>query len=200
MNQVLQMKKATLISLVIGSWFGLSIMQQVMADTSVIGGGALENSRGAVRINIVAGNMNAQSNITAIALGSQFGNEVHLFQKVKGGFNAFGNLTALIEGKAFVGVSGLTQISQISGSGNEEANTALVGIGSLQPMQPASLNQQHGLFDNSVIQEGGDGSRKVGMTGQAFNNASGVLQVSQVAGNGNRVANSFSLQIKGATP
>ena len=200
MNQVLQMKKATLISLVIGGWLGLAIMQQVMADTSVIGGGALENARGAVRLNIVAGNMNAQSNLAGITLGSQMKNGVRSFQKVGSGFNAVGGLMAFIEGKAFVGVSGLTQVNQVSGSGNEEANTALVGIGSLQPMQPASLNQQHGLSDNSVIQEGGDGSRKVGMTGQAFNNASGVLQVSQVAGNGNRVANSFSLQIKGATP
>lgn len=200
MSQVLQMKKAILISLVIGGWFGMALMQKTMADTSVIGGGALENARGAIRLNIVAGNTNAQTNDASIRLGSQSGNEVHLFQKVKGGFNAVGNLTALIEGQAFVGVSGLTQANQVSGSGNEEANTALVGIGSLHPMQPASLSQQHGLTDNHVIQEGGDESRKASITGQAFNNASGVLQVSQVAGNSNRVANSFSLQIKGATP
>ncbi|OBS08115.1 hypothetical protein [Acidihalobacter prosperus] len=168
---------------------------------SLIGGQALQGASGALGLNIAAGNGNVQANLGSLAVGSLAGSEARLSQSAVSS-SAGGQLGATITGQVFAGASGLLQANQASGSSNEEANSAAIGLGSVHALTAGGLGQQLAAVPNGAGKSGNadGGSRTASISAQAFDRAHGVLQVSQAAGNDNRLANGFSLQVEGAVP
>lgn len=184
MTKVLNMKSHFLFSLIcVGCVAGLYVPSS-MADSNT-------------ELSIVNAILSMQSNaaVTADSPGSIPGST--LINLCSGS----GSLVALIGGHAFSGLNGILQLNQASGVANLEANSVAIGVGGAEALAKVQLNQQFAPQGPGAETLGSQsGLKKVSISSQAFNNANGILQVSQAAGIGNRLANKFSLQIQGGSP
>lgn len=160
---------------------------------------ALGNVRGAISINIAAGNSNAQLNARALAIAphGKSTTRINALQFVQE--NSVGgilNATARIKDHAFSNAIGLISINQTSGTGNIQENNMAINFGisgvTLNENALAKASATPDSFDESVITPQGD--RAVSISDTAFKQARGVVQVNQVAGTGNISANRFALQ------
>jgi hypothetical protein len=101
---------------------------------------------------------------------------------------------ATIGGTAFAGSSGITQVTQASGSGNIEANAAFIGIGFAgNPLNEVSLSQIRA--GAPLVNPSGPYYGHTSMSPGAFAGATGVVQVEQAAGNNNTAANVLSVHV-----
>lgn len=164
------------------------------SDTTMIGGSSFAGASGTRAINQAAGVGNQEANVALITVSpakATLSIDQYSYGPLK---NSSKGGSATISGTAFAGSSGITQVTQASGSGNIEANAAFIGIGYTgAPLDAVSLSQMRG--GAPLVNPGGPYYGHTSMSPGAFAGASGVVQVEQAAGNNNTAANVLSVQV-----
>lgn len=170
-------------------------------DTNVIDGNAFQGAKGVIHINTTSGDLNRQSNLTAISVSSQGPaiavnvNEQPNATDVQ--YTDSKHASAFIGAHAFSGVSGLLSINQASGQANTQANNIAIGS-STQGVAVAD-----NILDTTAAGHAGQNKKEVdplmdqhiGIADTAFQGTSGLVQVNQTAGSSNSTANNFALRI-----
>lgn len=158
---------------------------------------AFSGANGAVSVNMVAGDLNLQSNMRSLASGNQAQAMAMAQQRHSNDTPDLpAQAIATIGDNAFRNASGLVSINQASGSGNTELNSVVVTLAQqgireasydfLSSSGPASAEQrQQGIPGTSAPPT----NRKVAVESSAFQGFDGVLQLNQIAGSGNASGN-----------
>ena len=173
---------------------------QHYSTQAVIQDMALEGSSGVIGVNIAAGNSNAQLNARALAVS--FGQgvasaSVHAAQRVQVPGDAPDSAVSLIQGSAFSNASGMISVNHASGVANAQVNDIAIGfaIGGVavteSELSLTVTGQPGGQSGREQIQQ----HREAAISGSAFEGASGVVQINQLAGSGNATSNSFGLTV-----
>lgn len=152
---------------------------------------------GALGVNQAAGVNNAQANSALIANGGSVTAGASSTNQQALVTTTTGAASAAIQGNAFSGTSGLTQVNQTSGAGNLQRNATVIVTGDASGVASVSDTAL-----SAAISKGGpagannlnDQFRTASISGDAFRGVSGVLQVNQSAGIGNVTANVFVLR------
>ena len=175
----------------------------VMADSGVsaINNADIQNSgvqyKGNYNVNQASGDQQQQTNVRAIAIGTEAGATTSVIQKITTPANPSMNATATISGTSFSNGNGVLGINQGAGANNQMANVARISISAApQAVDDSALSQQNVAFLPSSGATGTPtGSRQVATSDQAFTGSRGVIQVNQSAGVGNRMANTLSIRV-----
>lgn len=172
-------------------------------NTSVIGGNAVTEVSGLVRVNLTSGDGNVQQNAAALAYSN--GISAAVVEGVQSteviSTNGLQILNTSIEDFAFGGALGIVQVNNSSGTGNAQFNGAAIAIGELGGFAIVELNDEQMMDEagpTSVGQSSSDDSTvisSVGLSPDAFKNATGIIQVNQTAGNNNVSSNSFTMSV-----
>ncbi|PMZ88339.1 MULTISPECIES: adhesin [unclassified Pseudomonas] len=175
----------------------------VMADSGVgsVNNATLQDSgtqyRGNFNVNQAAGDQQQQSNVRAIAIGTQAGAITSVRQKITTPANPSMDATATIGGSSFSNGNGVLGVNQSAGANNQMANAMSISISAApQAIDDSALSQQNvALLPNSGVTGSPNGSRQAVTSDQAFTGSRGVIQVNQSAGVGNRMANTLSIRV-----
>lgn len=191
---------ATVAALAAGSAFAEDLYitnGQLLGTNATIENGVAVGASGHVAVNETAGSNNVQNNAAVLATGGSVavGNLLSSQQAVVTGTTGAAN--ASIQGNAFSGATGLTQVNQSSGAGNLQHNAAVIVSGDVSGVASVSDTAL-----SAAISKGGpaghnnlnDQYRTASISPNAFQGASGVVQVNQSAGIGNVTANVFVLR------
>src|SRR3546814_10506097 len=109
------------------------------ADSAIIGGHDHQGSAGNIGVNAAAGNNNQQANAAAIALGeTSIATGIVIQHQGETSRGRNGTATSLIEGGAFANSSGRIAVNVAGGSDNQQANLALIALGSEGQVATAS--------------------------------------------------------------
>ena len=167
-------------------------------------------SSGSLMVNTAAGDSNQQQNVLAIAHATtgvaqatvdsrqdwQVGGAARL------GPLQGGNYSARIDGTSFRGAQGLTAVNQSAGAGNQQVNAVAIAIGpsatatvAIAQANDAVLGQVAAAQDGQSGGQPATGRRTLSIDGSAFSGASGIVQVNQIAGVGNRTSNVVTFAI-----
>lgn len=158
---------------------------------------AFAGANGAISVNMAAGDLNLQSNVRALASGTQ-GNATATTQQLQ--LNDTSSLPThaitRIGGDAFRNASGMVSINQASGNANTEINSVAVTLAQ-QGIREASDDflSSSGIASAERRQQEIPGTpastthRKVAVESSAFQGFDGVLQLNQIAGSGNTTGN-----------
>lgn len=170
---------------------------------SRVDGNAFTGASGAIAINLAAGDLNRQTNVRAIAVGTRAiaGTDVRQSSRRDLATAPDGDL-AVIAGNALSGASGIASINQASGAGNASFNAVSLALaqqgiretdddGTLSAAF-ASAGQQHGFEQGGVTTKG----RVASVESTALQGFEGVLQLNQVAGSGNDTGNTLAMSIQ----
>ncbi|MBV4519006.1 adhesin [Pseudomonas sp. SWRI74] len=174
-----------------------------MADSSVksLNNADIQDSgtqyRGNFNVNQAAGDQQQQTNVRAIAIGTEAGATTIVNQKLNTPANPSMNATATIGGTSFSNGNGVLGVNQSAGANNQMANVMRISISAApQAIDDSVLSQQNvALLPSSGATGTPTGSRQVVTSDQAFTGSRGVIQVNQSAGVGNRMANTLSIRV-----
>lgn len=163
-------------------------------DSTTLGAFDTSGSKGVITINQVAGVGNQETN-NLLVVNNGVGH-LEVDQLSTGDVVPATTVSAKITSVAGLGNSGLLQINQASGNGNQLANAAFIGISAdaLQPLSPVTLSQTRADSTGTVF-SGLPFQGHATIDPAAFSGASGVVQIGQVAGNNNLTANVVSLRV-----
>ncbi|WP_439448267.1 hypothetical protein [Stenotrophomonas sp. ATs4] len=172
-------------------------------DVARIDGHALAGANGAIAVNQAAGDLNVQANLRGIANGDRADVAINARQLQQGNRVLSGPLqaTAFIGGDALAGASGIASINQASGI----ANTTLNVVSATLARQGIRETDDTALAaEGSALAGGRDdtgrgvatGTRSAGVASTALRGFDGVLQLNQIAGNGNDTANVLGLVVQ----
>lgn len=172
-------------------------------DVARIDGHALAGATGAIAVNQAAGDLNVQANLRGIAEGDRADVAINARQLQQGNRVLSGPLqaTAIIGGDALAGASGIASINQASGI----ANTTLNVVSATLARQGIRETDDTALAaEGSALAGGRDdtgrgvatGTRSAGVASTALRGFDGVLQLNQIAGNGNDTANVLGLVVQ----
>ena len=172
-------------------------------DVARIDGHALAGATGAIAVNQAAGDLNVQANLRGIAEGDRADVAINARQLQQGNRVLSGPLraTAYIGGDALAGASGIASINQASGI----ANTTLNVVSATLARQGIRETDDTALAaEGSALAGGRDdtgrgvatGTRSAGVASTALRGFDGVLQLNQIAGNGNDTANVLGLVVQ----
>ncbi|NUT78542.1 adhesin [Pseudomonas sp. C1C7] len=175
----------------------------VMADSKVtaVDTANIQNSgsqyKGNFNVNQAAGDQQQQTNVRAIAIGTEAGATTSINQKITTPANRSINATANIGGTSFSNGNGVLGVNQGAGANNQMANAMRISISAgPQAVDDSALSQQNvALLPSSGAAGTQTGSRQVVTSDQAFTGSRGVIQVNQSAGVGNRMANTLSIRV-----
>lgn len=112
------------------------------------------------------------------------------------GAPAAGLNLVILGGEALASARGVVSLNQAAGTGNLQQNSVQVGrtLAAVGPNDAALALRPGG--GGPVARPGADPSRNVAIMARgALEGASGVVQVSQVAGNANMTSNAISIRI-----
>ena len=162
------------------------------SDTTLIGPSSFSGASGIRAINEAAGVGNQEANAAVVTTIPTHLDITQYSYGVLKNISKSGEAT--IAGNAFAGSSGITQVTQASGSGNIEANAAFIGIGFAgAPLDAVSLAQMRG--GAPLVNPNSSYSGHTSIAPTAFAGATGVVQVEQTAGNNNIAANVLSVHV-----
>lgn len=178
------------------------VAENEIIEQSVISGSFMDNT-GLTAVNVAAGHANIQHNAVALAAGGQAaGSAIVMIGQAAGDAPATADgAHAFIGNYAFAGNTGVVQVSQIAGSGNVHANAVAIALGI--EGQVVAATQLAGTFSGPAPNGAGNDAPQslvLEIDETAFKGAHGLVQVAQSAGTGNRVANSFALNVQSASP
>ena len=170
---------------------------------SRVDGGAFSGATGALALNVAAGDLNQQSNLRAIAIGTRAIASTDVRQARRGDRATTADAaSAVIAGRAFAGASGMAGINQASGSGNSAFNAVALALAQQGIRETdddhalsaafASAGQQHDFERGSATA----GRRVASVDSTALQGFEGVLQLNQVAGAGNDTGNVLSMSLQ----
>ena len=174
-----------------------------MADSGVrvVNNADIHNSgtqyKGNFNVNHAAGDQQQQTNVRAIAIGTDAGATTRVIQTIDTAANPSMNAKATISGSSFSNGNGVLGVNQSAGANNQMANAMRISISAgPQSVDDSALSQQNvALQPNSGATGIPIGSRQVAISDQAFTGSRGVIQVNQSAGVGNRMANTLSIRV-----
>ncbi|WP_248798498.1 adhesin [Pseudomonas sp. MWU13-2105] len=174
----------------------------VLADSAspVIDSAIISNSgqqyNGNVMVNQAAGDQQQQLNSRAIAVGTSASASTSLSQKITTGASTAIDAKAAIQGNAFSNGNGMVGVNQSAGANNQMINVVRISISAVpQSIDDSVLSQQNVALSTNSGSSTPPGSRQVVTSDQAFTGSRGVIQVSQSAGVGNRMANTLSIRV-----
>lgn len=170
---------------------------ELVGTHATIESGVAVGVTGALGVNQAAGVNNAQANSGVIANGGGLTAGASSTNQQALVTTTTGAASAAIQGNAFSGTSGLTQVNQASGAGNLQRNATVIVTGDASGVASVSDTAL-----SAAISKGGpagrdnlnDQFRTASISGDAFRGASGVVQVNQSVGIGNVTANVFVLR------
>jgi len=153
--------------------------------------------KGNFNVNQAAGDQQQQTNVRAIAIGTEASATTIVNQRLNTPANPSMNATATIGGAAFSNGNGVLGVNQSAGANNQMANVMRISISAApQAVDDSALSQQNvALLPSSGATGTSPGSRQVTTSDQAFTGRRGVIQVNQSAGVGNRMANTLSIRV-----
>jgi hypothetical protein len=164
-----------------------------------IDGNSLRGTKGALAVNMAAGDLNQQANLRAFASG---GSVTIRSRQLQQGNHADRPLaaSASIGSQALAGGNGFASINQASGSSNAQLNVVAAVLTSqgireatddtLSTAVSASAGGQH-----SQGASASGGTRSVSVESSAMQGYQGVLQLNQAAGSGNATGNQLLLSV-----
>ncbi|QDX21356.1 hypothetical protein FP568_08875 [Pandoraea pnomenusa] len=175
-------------------WF---VNGELAGTHATVENGTAVGVTGALGVNQAAGVNNAQANSAVIANGGSVTAGASSTNQQALVTTTTGAASAAIQGNAFSGTSGLTQVNQASGAGTLQRNATVIVTGDASGVASVSDTAL-----SAAISKGGpagrdnlnDQFRTASISGDAFRGASGVVQVNQSAGIGNVTANVFVLR------
>ncbi len=158
---------------------------------------AVRNYRGVASVNQAAGDSQQQANGRAIAIGSNAQATTSFRQAVNAQVDLGQAASASISGNAFSNGNGALGVNQAAGAANQQVNAMRISVSAVpQIVDDSVLSQQNvALPVNSGPVDATTGSRQVVTSDQAFVGSRGVVQMSQSAGVGNRIANTLSIRV-----
>jgi hypothetical protein len=162
-------------------------------DSVSIQGGKVS---GAATVNVAAGNGNQQVNAALIASGGISGSFAAVAQSIGDTPDSMGKLSATVAPGSFSGSSGWIAISGAAGSGNQQANLAIIALGTTgAAMSDTALSQARASHEptGGPDEEAVAHDRSVAIGDGAFAGSSGLVQVSLIGGDRNSSANIFAL-------
>ncbi|MBB4864044.1 hypothetical protein HNP46_002908 [Pseudomonas nitritireducens] len=171
------------------------------ADPSTINNASIDNAvrnyRGVASVNQAAGDEQQQSNARAIAIGTNAQATTVVRQNANTHVDLSQAASASINGNAFSNGNGALGVNQAAGASNQQVNAMRISVSAIpQSVDDSVLSQQNvALPVNSGSSDSTTGSRQVVTSDQAFAGSRGVVQVSQSAGVGNRIANTLSIRV-----
>ncbi|MFV3415740.1 adhesin [Pseudomonas nitroreducens] len=171
------------------------------ADPSMINNASIDsavrNYRGVASVNQAAGDAQQQANGRAIAIGSNAQATTEFRQVVNAKVDLGQAASASIAGNAFSNGNGALGVNQAAGTANQQVNAMRISVSAVpQSVDDSVLSQQNvALPVNSGSTDSTTGNRQVVTSDQAFAGSRGVVQMSQSAGVGNRIANTLSIRV-----
>lgn len=177
--------------------FGASLASaDDMLGRTVIEDDALGQFNGAALVNQSAGNGNLQVNSALIAVNAKDAARVRLSTiqlSAQADDEAILHAIALIDDRAFADAQGVVLVTQGAGRHNLQVNQFAAALGlEGEVLVEAELSQSRSGAPISLDAEP-EGARLAVVGQDAFGNAVGVIQVNQVAGQGNATFNRFVL-------
>ncbi|WP_236185840.1 adhesin [Pseudomonas protegens] len=168
---------------------------QVQDTATLVNSGSSYN--GNLNINQAAGDQQQQTNVRAIAIGTNAKASTSVTQKLTTPADRSVNTSSTIGGNSFSNGSGALGVNQSAGANNQMVNALRISISANpQSIDDSALSQQNvALLPSSGASDAQQGSRQVVTSDQAFTGSRGVIQVNQSAGVGNRMANTLSIRV-----
>lgn len=172
------------------------------AHISTISDEVLTGASGLVRVNLTAGDGNVQQNSAAAAHSKGLSSAVVSAQQHTDMVTTDSAqlLSAGINDLAFSDAQGIIQVNQSAGVGNAQLNGAAIAVAGLGAFAFVELNDKQ-LMDqasptgSALNSDQPNQQTNVTLAPGAFQNASGVIQINQAAGNNNNAANSFTMSV-----
>ncbi|WP_411166878.1 hypothetical protein Aeroheme_01232 [Aeromonas sp. DSM 116730] len=171
--------------------------QQSQAENRVdLGSQALSNIRGAMGVNMVAGNNNQQGNLAAIALSGPA--IVQFSQQNQSTTNLNGNQSVAILGSALSQSQGLVGINQGAGEANQQLNAFALSLDDSGIGVVTDINLSTTVAKTPSGKVPPNTTTSIYLDDNALTGSKGVIQVNQVTGQGNQAVNMVSLPLAGA--
>ena len=171
--------------------------QQSQAENRVdLGSQALSNIRGAMGVNMVAGNNNQQGNLAAIALSGPA--IVQFSQQNQSTTNLNGNQSVAILGSALSQSQGLVGINQGAGEANQQLNAFALSLDASGIGVVTDINLSTSVAKTPSGKVPPNTTTSIYLDDNALTGSKGVIQVNQVTGQGNQAVNMVSLPLAGA--
>lgn len=171
--------------------------QQSQAENRVdLGSQALSNIRGAMGVNMVAGNNNQQGNLAAIALSGPA--IVQFSQQNQSTTNLNGNQSVAILGSALSQSQGLVGINQGAGEANQQLNAFALSLDDSGIGVVTDINLSTSVAKTPSGKVPPNTTSSIYLDDNALTGSKGVIQVNQVTGQGNQAVNMVSLPLAGA--
>lgn len=171
--------------------------QQSQAENRVdLGSQALSNIRGAMGVNMVAGNNNQQGNLAAIALSGPA--IVQFSQQNQSTTNLNGNQSVAILGSALSQSQGLVGINQGAGEANQQLNAFALSLDDSGIGVVTDINLSTSVAKTPAGKVPSNTITSIYLDDNALTGSKGVIQVNQVTGQGNQAVNMVSLPLAGA--
>ncbi|MDT9598991.1 hypothetical protein [Sphingosinicella rhizophila] len=160
---------------------------------AIVGAGG---SAGRTAVNAAAGNLNQQTNVGVIAIGTNavaIGSVTQLTDASIPQPSAYKSAT--IGGDAFARSTGMIAVNVAAGSGHQQANLAIIAIGIEGQVVTDAMLSQTRASNSPPGMSGQTTAPEVvaGISSGAFAGSSGLVQVSLVGGERNSSANIFAL-------
>ena len=180
------------------SWLMLAVLGSCAAMADSNNNALIDSSgqqySGVASINQAAGNQQQQINSRAITVGGQ-STDV-LVQRLDGQVDPSLNASAAIQGSSFSNGNGVLSVNQSAGAQNQMINAVRISVNAgPQSIDDSVMSQQNVAHATDSGLTPTTGSRQVVTSDQAFTGSRGVVQVSQSAGVGNRVANTLNVRL-----
>ncbi|MFV3371388.1 adhesin [Pseudomonas sp. NY15435] len=158
---------------------------------------AVRHYNGVASVNQAAGDEQQQANGRTIAIGTNAQATTQFRQTVNAFVDPSQAASASITGNAFTNGNGALGVNQAAGAANQQVNAMRISVSAVaQSVDDSVLSQQNvALPVNSGSANSTTGNRQVVTSDQAFAGSRGVVQVSQSAGVGNRIANTLSIRV-----
>ncbi|QFT76458.1 hypothetical protein [Erythrobacter sp. THAF29] len=165
-------------------------------------GSEMGGFEGVRQVNVAAGNGNQQVNLAVVAAGETAIGSAEIVQinDQPAPAEARG-YSALITGEAFAGSRGLTAVNVAAGSGNSQANLAMIVTG-LEGRVASLATLEQARASSEPQGAGGENPAsdfEAKIDRSAFRDSSGIVQVSLVGGTGNASANVAVLSMEAGT-
>lgn len=158
-------------------------------------------TNGVVAANIATGNANQQANVGAIATGGAASSLGAVAQSLDAPADGQDAGDVGIAPGAFAGSNGWIAVNLANGSANQQANLNVIGIGTEGNVATAALLAQSRGSVAPAAEETGEESVHAGTVAigeGAFQDSSGLVQLSLIGGDRNSSANVFTLSVAGS--
>ena len=163
-------------------------------DKAAVKGGAVT---GVATINVAAGNGNQQVNAGVISSSADLARALaSVVQSTGDSPDSTGKLVATVAADSFANSHGWLAINGTAGSGNQQANLAIIAFGTNgAALSDTVLSQARAPHEPTAGPEieAAAHDRSVAIGGGAFANSSGLVQVNLIGGDRNSSANILTL-------